>query len=156
MVRPQDYRQGEGPSDNDVRKEFISSYDRERQADGQLSSDHDAKRLRRLKRVDDIRKKKDMESTYHGGYDRHIKDRERTGHVGQFLKTDLPMDRLPQMLAYEQLGELHDQGPWRCPACGTKHMDPIPEIYKHGRIMAGCGFCGNINHWFNRLNMRRI
>ena len=157
MVNMKDYRQGEGASDNDIRKEFIDSYMREPSADGQMSSDMEARLKRRIKRIDDIRRKKDMESTYHHGRDRIIKERESTGHIGHHLRTDLPMDRLPEAIAYEQLGELHiPNKPWRCPACGTLHMMTVPETYKNGTIVAGCSFCGCEDHWFNRLNFKTL
>ncbi len=157
-IKDKTYRQNEGASDEDMMKEYVGPYDKPRAPDD-FNTEYEKIMLRKMKRIDDLRKKKDMESTYHIGKDRPIKDRYSTGHVGYADRTHLPMDRLPEMLAYEQLGEIHEPfTTWRCPSCGTLHHKAVPEYWDRteNRIKAGCSFCGDDSHWLNRIDFKRI
>ncbi len=149
--------QGEAGTIEDFRRELIDVYDREKGHDGQHSHDYEAKFARRLKRVHELRKRKESEDIRHRGYDRTYKQHPiKARQLGQYRKTMLPLDVLPEYLAYEQLGELHEPGKWRCEACGTLHLKTNPTVFKDGRIQNGCDFCGNTDHWLNRLDYRRI
>ena len=147
-------RQGYGQDDHDIKREHVPIY--EKPTKDSFSEEYAHIMERKMKRINDNMKKKDIEGRYFQGNDAILKDRlAKTPD-----RTWLPMDVLPEKIAYEQLGEIHEplQTQWRCPSCGTLHMKRIPEFWstKHNRIMAGCSFCKCDNHWLNRLNFKTL
>ena len=146
---------GYAPDDRDIEREHVPLWERNQTAD-KYSEEYAHIMERKMKRINDAMKKKDIEGRYFQGNDAILKDRL----ARKPDQTWLPLDVLPEKLAYEQLGEIHEplQTKWRCPDCGTLHLKRIPEFWdtRTNSIRAGCSFCKCDNHWLNRLNFKRL